>query len=169
VKIVANSLTGEILMIDCSCPVRGCWKHCCKVLMESTKRIIAPNPVYIKRNAKRHRIENLKQQDICVHVVLTCKSESDSGSAYVKDNFDQEILGIYFTLTKSNKCAKEHVAELKCNDDDEEEKDDDDEDVNLFLRSIRKIHIVKFGSKKDRLKMLLSHSINENTSLFIMF
>lgn len=137
VKIVANSVTGEILMTNCSCPVGGCCKHCCKVLVESTKRIIAPNPVYIERDAKRRRTENLKQQDICVYVVLTCKSESDSGSdynysAHVKDNFDQEILGIYFTLTKANKLAKEHVAELNCNDDDEEEEDDDDEDVNLF-------------------------------------
>jgi hypothetical protein len=109
--------------------------------VESTKRIIAPNPVYIERDAKRRRTENLKQQDIYVYVVLTCKSEGDSGSDYrysaqVKDNFDQEILGIYFTLTKANKCAKEHVAEL--NDDEEEEDDDDDddnEDVNLYTWS----------------------------------
>lgn len=138
VKIVAESVTGEILSIQCSCPVGGCCKHCCRVLVESTRRQIASNPTYIERDAKRRRTEILKQQKISVYVVISCKSESDSGSdyhhsRYVKENFDQQILGIYFTRSKANKLAKEHVAELKDDEEDEEDdEDDDNEDVDLF-------------------------------------
>jgi hypothetical protein len=98
--------------------------------------MIVPNPVYIERDAKRRRTESLKQQEISVFVVITCKSELDSGSDYmrsrdVKDNFDQEILGIYFTRTNANKFAKEHAMELQGDAEDEDD-DDDDEDTDLF-------------------------------------
>lgn len=82
VKVVANSVTGEILMTICTCPVGGCCKHCCRVLLESMRQLIAPNSVYIERDVKRRRTENQKQQEISVFVVITCKSEVDSGSDF---------------------------------------------------------------------------------------
>jgi hypothetical protein len=136
VKIVANSATGEILSTTCSCPVRGCCEHCCRVLRESTRQIIVPNPMYIEQDAKRRRTESLKQQAIAVFVIITCKSEPDSGSDYkrrrdVKDNLDQDILGIYFTRTNANKFAKKYAMELQGGIEEEDE-DDDDEDTDLF-------------------------------------
>jgi hypothetical protein len=131
VKIVANSVTGEVLLTTCSCSVGGCCEHCCRVLLESMRQMIVPNPVYIEQDAKHRRTESVKQQAISVFVVITCKSELYSRSDYmrsvdVKDIFDQEILGIYFTRTNANKFAKGHAMELRGDGED------DDEDKDLF-------------------------------------
>jgi tRNA A22 N-methylase len=98
------------------------------------RRQIASNPVYIQRDAKRLRTETLKQQKRSVYIVISCKDLNRS--AYEKNNFDQAILGIYFSRSKANKFAKDHAAELRFEEDDEnEEEDEDDEDEGTDLFS----------------------------------
>jgi len=78
-----------------------------------------------------------------VYIALSCKSEIDSGSDYrrsyfIKENFDQQILGVFFSKSLANECAKNYVRDdleydLGEDDDDmdeeeEEEVDSDDEE-----------------------------------------
>ena len=77
-----------------------------------------------------------------VYLAITSKSEVDSGSDYrysqnINDNYDQEILGVFFSLTAANQCAKYYVQNELGQDADEDddrgdEMDDekDDEDDN---------------------------------------
>jgi hypothetical protein len=132
VKIIANTNNGSIKKYQCSCPVGGCCKHCCRTLIESIKRRIPENPEFMRRDAKRRRTERLLDDGVSVYIAITSKSETDSGSDYrrsrdIKENFDQEILGIFFSRKKANDCAKQHVIdELDYDYDDGKEDEEDD-------------------------------------------
>jgi hypothetical protein len=63
---------------------------------------------------------------------MTCKSEFDSGSDYkysrhCKDKYDEEILGIFFSLAAANRCARARYCEM-CDEDGDEEEEEDEED-----------------------------------------
>jgi hypothetical protein len=49
-------------------------------------------------------------------------------SRYIKDNFDQEILGIFFSLATANRCAKSYLENDLGQDVDEDDEMDDEED-----------------------------------------
>ena len=55
-----------------------------------------------------------------------------------KDKFNEELLGVFFSITKANKCAKEHVKyeiSQEYEDDDKDsdvEEDEDEEDDSLY-------------------------------------
>jgi len=145
VKLVARQNDGLLLSCRCSCPIgsSGDCKHCCRLLQEALTRNIPANPEYIRRFRKRRRQRELIAQGISCHVAVVCKSENDSGSdwnhaPYVKDNYDQKILGIFFSRREANKRAKKHAQELGMASDDEdedEEEDEDDQDQELFTWS----------------------------------
>lgn len=101
-----------ILDSTCSCPVGYRCKHVYKVLC----RIAAPEPIggpdrhTLQREARRRR-QAEQMEHASVYIALACKSEMDSGSDYrrshfIKDNFDQKILGVFFSKTLANQCAK---------------------------------------------------------------
>jgi len=126
--------TGIIISSSCSCPMGSlCCKHWCAVLVIAATTAIAQNPAFIQRNAKRQRTADLLQQNVKVYIALKSKSELDSGSdynmsRYVRENFDTEILGVFFKLKAANKRAKEAACELGFEDDEEEEEDEDEEE-----------------------------------------
>jgi hypothetical protein len=74
-----------------------------------------------------------KRAPACVYLVFHCKADQDSGSDHwassrCKENFDEEVLGVFFSLTNANKCAREHVKEIRGDEDDEDDEDGDDDD-----------------------------------------
>ena len=82
------------------------------------RRIAAPEPIrgpsqrVLQRAARRQQYLD-QMERASVYIALACKSELDSGSDfrrsyYVKDNFDQKILGVFFSLAQANQCAKEY-------------------------------------------------------------
>jgi len=85
--------------------------------------------------------------EACVYIAFARKADADCGdwrfNQQNKDKFDEELLGVFFSLTKANKCAKEHVKfTLQDYEDDEEDSDEDegeeegenqdDDDVKYF-------------------------------------
>jgi len=82
------------------------------------------------------------QRGARVYLAITSKSECDSGidynySRYRRENFDQEILGVFFSLNAANRCAKLYVRDdlghdEEFDDDMSEEEDDDDDDDDEY-------------------------------------
>jgi hypothetical protein len=71
----------------------------------------------------------MRRASVCIARV--CKSEFDSGSDYRRsyfamDNYDQEILGVFFSNSQANQCAKKYVKK----DLSHNFPDDDDDEVN---------------------------------------
>ena len=137
---------SAILGSRCSCPVGSKCKHIFKVLRRvarsSQEPICGPAPGHSRadrRAASRRRSEMLEHAS--VYLACACKSELDSGSdfmvsMYVKDNYDQEILGVFFSKQMANQCAKEHVLELGYEldaEDNEEDEDLDSDDEENFV------------------------------------
>ena len=129
----------------CTCPVGGECKHIYKVLCRIASSVddpIYPSEKYLKRNQKRQQESKQIARGASVYIALACKGEPDSGSDYrysarVKDNYDQEILGVFFVCELANQCAKEYVEEtlgyaLHDDDEEEEEGDEDDDDVEDY-------------------------------------
>jgi uncharacterized Zn finger protein len=126
--------TGVIISSSCTCPMGSlCCKHCCAVLVIAATTTIDQNPAFIQRNAKRQRTADLLRQNVKVYIALKSMSEWDSGSdynmsRYVRENFDTEILGVFFKLKAANKRAKEAASELGFGDEEEEEEEEEAED-----------------------------------------
>ena len=136
VKLTALRQNGLLISSSCSCPIgeSGHCKHACRLIELAITQHIPVNPVYLQRSRKRRRQQDLIAQGVSCYIALASKSELDSGSDWnyarsVKDNYDQKILGIFFSRRAANKRAKEMAAELGWEDDeDEDENEDGDED-----------------------------------------
>ncbi|GAX13083.1 hypothetical protein FisN_2Hh591 [Fistulifera solaris] len=124
---------------SCTCPILSKCKHIHKVLyrIRQSRDIPIPPPSaqHLERVARRERLAD-QMEHASVYVAFACKSELNSGSDYyrsqfVRDKYDQEVLGVFFSLKEANLRAKNHVREElghEVDDDDEEEDDDDDDD-----------------------------------------
>ena len=94
----------------------------------------------MQREEERKR-KAAKMDHASVYIAIACKVEVDSGSdynrsQYVKDNVDQEILGVFFSKRQANRCAKERAYQDEDMDSEEEEGDedgDDSVDVDTFV------------------------------------
>jgi hypothetical protein len=80
----------------------------------------------IRRNKKKRTMEDVEvTPQAAVYIVLQALSEPERGYSYddAKENYNPEILGVFFTLRQANQCAKEAIQELKGSnfhsDDDE--------------------------------------------------
>jgi hypothetical protein len=128
VSVIVDRDGSNITWSYCSCPqgggVGGKCKHVYKVLC-----CIAQGPIAEPTPEEAPRLRHAS-----VYIAIACRSELDSGSDLarswlIKDNVDQEILGIFFSKKEANECAKEHL-ELEMDDDDDKEKDDNDDEVD---------------------------------------
>ena len=143
IDVTVRTNGQSILRTSCTCPVGYKCKHINKVLYRI--RSSQTNPI---SGPSRHQINGAAQiqRGACVYLAITSKSEADSGSdyrysRYIKDNFDQEILGIFFSLATANRCAKSYlenelgqdVDEDDEMDDKEDDKEDDEEDLEEFF------------------------------------
>lgn len=129
----------EIKRTTCTCPILRKCKHIAKILhrIRESRHIPIPGPSkkVLELEAKAQRYSD-KLNHASVYVAIACKSELDSGSdfrrsMFVKDNVDQEILGLFFSLKAANQCARDHLAEIE----DENGDDEDDEDDGMGLDS----------------------------------
>ena len=66
-----------------------------------------------------------------MYIAFTCKSEFESGdyrySYFHKDKFDEEMLGVFFSLEQANKCARNYTTEefgVNLDDDDFDQEND---------------------------------------------
>jgi uncharacterized Zn finger protein len=119
----------------CPCPqgVFGKCKHVYKVLCRIAQAPI-PGPTrqdYAEKARKQRRAEQLEHAS--VYIAIACKSELDSGKVFrrsrrIKDNVDQEILGIFFSKKKANECARAHLGMDEDDEDGEDDEDDNDEE-----------------------------------------
>ena len=73
--------------------------------------------------------------EACVYMTFACEADADCGdwrdNEQNKDKFNEELLGVFFSLTKANKCAKEHVKDISQDYEDDEEDSDEDEDEEV--------------------------------------
>lgn len=141
INVTLRTNGSEILWSSCTCPIGYRCKHVYKVLcrLAEAEPIGGPDPETLQREARRQRIAN-QMEHASVYIAFTCKSELDSGSDYrrsyyIKDNFDQEVLGVFFSKANANECAKAYVRdelgyEIDEHDDDEHDDDDEMEEEN---------------------------------------
>lgn len=131
ISIQVQSDGSRILSSTCTCPVGYKCKHIYKVLcrIASSRRdpLPGPSPQDLVREARRQQYAE-QLEHASVYIAIACKSELDSGSDfrrsyYIKDNVDQEILGVFFSKRLANQCARDYLGM-----DDEDEMDDDDDD-----------------------------------------
>jgi len=140
IRVHANG--RRILDSKCTCPIGDCCKHIHKVLRRISRSpnqpIGGPSQHHLNRVARRERLVDQLER-ASVYIAFACKSELDSGSdynrsAHIKENFNQEVLGVFFSSARANQCAKEYIEgelgheEEFDNDDDDEDSDDDDDD-----------------------------------------
>lgn len=121
----------------CTCPIMNKCKHIHKVLHRIRQSreipIPAPSRQHLERVARRQRLAE-QMQHASVFVAFACKSELDSGSDYrrsmfVRDKYDQKVLGVFFSMAQANRRAKEYVQdELGHELDDEDDEDEWDFD-----------------------------------------
>ena len=133
---VANG--GRILSTSCTCPDsrgRGYCKHVCGVLDQVVDRAAEMAARAARRQAAEEEARRVRRRmdRSSVYLVVSWKSEFDSGSDYryssrVKENYDQEIHGAFFTLRAANIAAREILREEKGDDDIVEDPDDDDDE-----------------------------------------
>ncbi len=68
-----------------------------------------------------------------MYIAFACETDADCGdwrhNQQNKDMFNEELLGVFFSLTKANKCAKEHGKDISQDYEDDEEDSDEDEDA----------------------------------------
>lgn len=142
VKLVAREHDGRFLSATCSCPIGGgggC-KHICRLYELAMTQDVLPNPAYLHRANKRRRQEDLIAERVCCFVAFASKSEIETGdwnsSVDRRENFDAEILGIFFKIHAANALAKEHARDLGFEDDEEEgedeDEDEDEDEEDLF-------------------------------------
>jgi len=131
----------RIKATSCTCPVGYKCKHIHKVLCRISQSpqnpIPGPSREHREREARRQRLAD-QMEHASVYIALACKSELDSGSDFrrsyfVKDNFDQQILGVFFSKKEANRCAKNF---LEWDDDEEDMEEDesmDSDDEETFV------------------------------------
>ena len=132
---------GMIVSTSCDCPVGSRCKHISKVLWRIRDSRNEPIPGPSRRYKKeKSRLQELarKMEHASVYVALTCKSELDSGSDYrhsyfVKDNYDQEILGVFFSKKAAKECCKEYVGWEDDEEEDNSENSGDSDDDSSFV------------------------------------
>jgi hypothetical protein len=103
--------------------------------------------VPIKTTKAKNIVKALKGKRVIKHasvyMAITCKSELHDERDFprrsdldLKENFDQEILGVFFSLAAANACAKAHCKELSGDEEDDDldvdVDHDDDDDLKLF-------------------------------------
>jgi hypothetical protein len=69
------------------------------------------DPFFSQRAAKLARVAAAAEH-ASVYIAFACKADMDSGSDYrysatCKENFEQETLGVFFSVNAANRCAKE--------------------------------------------------------------
>jgi hypothetical protein len=112
VRADGSSVVGS----SCTCPAGDRCKHVHKVLC----RIAQPEPpIGGPDREARERLERRRRlaeqaRHASVYIAFACKSDYDSGSDYrrshwAKDSFDQEVLGVFFSRSLANQCAKDYV------------------------------------------------------------
>ena len=127
---------------NCTCPIGLRCKHINKVLLHIAGQVPigGPDAENLQREERRRQY-NRQMQHASVYLALACKSESDSGSDYrrsyyTKDNYDQEVLGVFFSPRQAVQCARAHVEELGYeigeDDDDEEHFEFDSEEIGEY-------------------------------------
>ena len=153
--IIVEKDGSTIHRASCSCPVGRMCKHIHKVLLRiansQNNPLPGPSPQDLHREEERKRQlmqreeerkrKAAKMDHASVYIAIACKVEVDSGSdynrsQYVKDNVDQEILGVFFSKRQANRCAKERAYQDEDMDSEEEEGDedgDDSVDVDTFV------------------------------------
>ena len=88
-------------------------KVLCRIAESSSRPIGGPDQSHLAHVEKRQRLAEQMEHG-SVYIAFACKSEMDSGSDfrrsfYVKESFDQEVLGVFFSKKQANQCAKEYV------------------------------------------------------------
>jgi hypothetical protein len=105
-----------------------------------------------------------------VYIAMKCKSEFDSGSdyrrsQYCKDKYDEKILGIFFNLSKANKCARQHKQEIndeEVDSEDDEEEEEAEEDMEPYCWEDEEI-----GDDNSTTKVyVLQKPVDDASSLF---
>jgi hypothetical protein len=143
VRILSNG--KSILDSYCTCPIGNKCKHIyevlCRISVSDQQPLYGPSEAYLARvAAARKRKEKSKHAK--VWIAKTCRSERDRGDHWgrfggiVKDEYDPQILGVFFSRLEADNCAEEYVqSELgheiekyESEDEDESEDDDDDDD-----------------------------------------
>lgn len=144
---------SSILHTECTCPVGHKCKHIDKVLRRIANSpndpIKGPSPAQMAEATRRRELAR-KMDFASVYIAFSCHSEFDSGSDYrmsyhLKDNFDQELLGVFFSKAEANRCAKNHVkydiGYEDDMDDDEDEDEDGDSDDETFVWDESDLHL----------------------------
>ena len=138
ISVRVQSDGSRILGTRCTCPVGGYMAKCkhvhkvlCRIAESVSRPISGPDQAHLAQVARRNRLVQ-QMQHASVYIAFACKSEIDSGSDfrrsfYVKDSFDQEVLGVFFSKKQANQCAKEYVQNELGHDIDEDEDDGDEE------------------------------------------
>jgi hypothetical protein len=84
----------------------------------------------IRRNNKRTMEDVEEAPQAAVYIVLQAFTDPERGYSYedAKENYNPQILGVFFTLRQANQCAKEAIQELKghSHSDDEASTGSDD-------------------------------------------
>lgn len=139
IAVSLRSNGRSILGSSCSCPVGYRCKHIykvlCRIARSAQEPIHGPDQHHRARAARQRRLAD-QMEHASVFIAFTCKSELDSGSDYrrsyfVKDNFDQQVLGVFFSKRQANQCAKEYVQDELGYDVDDEYMDDDEDDDEM--------------------------------------
>lgn len=97
--------------------------------------IPSPSAQHLDRVARRQRLAD-QMEHASVFVAFACKSELDSGSDYYRSRFirgkyDQKVLGVLFSLAKTNRRAKEYVREDLGHEIDDDVGDEDDDECEF--------------------------------------
>lgn len=133
IRVNISGSGSRISGTSCSCPVGYKCKHINKVLRRIVSSTDSPLPV-AGPNTRRQEQDRQFARGAYVYLAISCQSEIDSGSDYrrshtCKSNFNQEILGLFFSLRKANQCARDFVVDELDQELDEDLLEDDTEFV----------------------------------------
>ena len=142
INVTVQTDGRSIISTNCTCPIGHRCKHINKVLYRIRDSYGGtPIPGLTQQQIQQQANHAAQiQRGARVYLAITAKSECDSGSdynysRYRRENFDQEILGVFFSLNAANRCAKLYVRDdlghdEEFDDDMSDEEDDDDDDDN---------------------------------------
>ena len=143
---------SSILESRCTCPAatmdaKRCehiHKVLCRIADSPSQPISGPGQAHLSLAARRNRLAQ-QMENASVYVAFTCKSEEDSFSDYrrswlLKDNFDQEVIGVFFSKKRVIQCDRDYVQHELGHDIGEEDDDgsddhmsDDNDDDDSFV------------------------------------
>ena len=132
---------------NCSCPIGYKCKHIhkvlCRIAGSKDEPLPGPNNHQKKQLDREKLCEKQFRRGTCVYLAFACQSELDSESDYrrsamCKDKFDEQLLGVFFSVAQANKCARNYVEdELEMDigegDDEDELKEEDAEEEDAFV------------------------------------